>query len=51
MPGIAAEFVEQLSGAVGLSIPEDALELRSPALTIHTERIAAQVIRKAKRVS
>jgi hypothetical protein len=38
MPGIAADFVEQLSGAVGFSIPDDAAKLRSPSLTIHAER-------------
>lgn len=51
MPGIAADFVEQLSGAVGFSIPEVSTKLRRPSLTINAERVAAQVIRKARRES
>lgn len=59
LPGVAEDFVEQLSGAVGFTFPapelddsEDSAQLRTPsnpAGLISAERMAAEAISKAKR--
>lgn len=55
LPGVAHDFGQQMTGA-GFPCPEpapddseDSAKLWSPSLTIHAERIAAEVIRKARR--
>ena len=59
LPHIAADFVQQISGAVGFTFPApelsnsgDSLKLRTPTAPgdlISAERMAAEVISKAKR--